>query len=66
MNRPLTTRLEKLEVQRQPAYTYSGVDRFIWYGPEDDGAMAEAKRAAQEGGRLLILRTLTEPPRTNA
>ena len=36
-------RVEKLE-QRQPTLRYSGVDRFIWNGPEEDAALAEAER----------------------
>jgi hypothetical protein len=53
-------RLEKLE-QRQPTLSYKGVDRIIWKGPEDDEALAEAERAVQASGRLLILRRLVSP-----
>lgn len=53
-------RIEKLE-QRQPARSCNGADRFIWNGPEDDAALAEAERAALESGRLLIVRTIVDP-----
>ena len=54
-------RVEKLE-QRQPTLHYSGVDRFIWNGPEDDAALAEAERAAEASGRLLIVHMIVDPP----
>jgi hypothetical protein len=53
-------RLEKLE-QRQPANSYNGADRFIWNGPKDDAAMAEAERAADANGKLLIVRRIVDP-----
>jgi hypothetical protein len=38
VSRNVIARREKLE-QRQPTLLYSGVDRFIWNGPEDDDVM---------------------------
>ena len=57
-------RLEKLE-QRQPALSYKGADRFIWNGPEDDAALAEAERVAEASGILLIVRRIVDPPPRN-
>lgn len=57
-------RLEKLE-QRQPARSYKGADRFIWNGPKDDAALAEAERAAEASGRLLIVRRIVDPLQSN-
>jgi hypothetical protein len=57
-------RLEKLE-QRQPGNSYSGVDHFIWDGPKDDAALAEAERTAEVSGRLLIVRRIVDPPQRN-
>lgn len=59
----LIARLEKLE-QSQPANSYKGADRFIWDGPKDDEALAEAKWAAQANGRLLIVRTIVDTLQT--
>jgi hypothetical protein len=55
-------RIEKLE-QRQPALFYKGANRFIWHGPEDDAGMAEAERAAEASGKLLIVRRIVDAPR---
>jgi hypothetical protein len=65
MSGPLSNRLDKLE-QRQPALSYKGANRFIWYGPKDDAALAEAERAAETSGRLLIVRRIVDhPPKKN-
>jgi hypothetical protein len=56
----LLARVEVLE-QRRPARSYKGADRFIWDGPKDDEALAEAERAAEASGRLLILRRIVQP-----
>ena len=56
----IISRVEKLE-QSQPALRYSGVERFIWHGPEDDEALAVAEQAAETDGRLLIVRKIVSP-----
>ena len=58
-------RVERLE-QSQPSLRYSGVDRFIWHGQEDDAALAEAERAAEASGKRLIVRTIVDPAQMKA
>jgi hypothetical protein len=62
MNRAnLTGRLNKLE-NDQPPQSYNGAMKFIWDGPGDDAALAEAEAQAEAENKLLIVRTIVSPP----
>ena len=56
----LLGRLERLE-QNQPSQTYNGAMRFIWDGPQDDAALAEAKAQAEAENKLVIVRAIVSP-----
>lgn len=62
MKGSLNNRLDKLEAEMTPSRSYTGVDRFIWDGPKDDAALAEAERAAKANNRFLIVRVIVDPP----
>ena len=57
----LTGRLNKLE-KDQPTQSYFGAIEFIWDGPDDDAALAEAEVQAEAENKMLIVRTIVDPP----
>ena len=57
----LTGRLNKLE-KDHPTQSYSGAIEFIWDGPGDDAALAEAEMQAEAENKLLIVRRIVDPP----
>lgn len=57
----IRNRLERLEADR-PESGLTGWNRFIWHGPEDDAALAEAEAAAEAVNRGLIIIRIVDPP----
>ena len=56
----LIGRLKKLE-GNQPSQSYNGANMFIWDGPQDDAALAEAEVQAEAENKMLIVHRIVDP-----